>query len=154
MGDSGERQPLAVRTLDKLIHIYYYLLIIIRTERLLKKELKIDIMVTTSPSQTESATRYREPEDSQIALLTPVEVHKAEAVEERATAIEALPEVWIPPRKEALPARIAGRVVAFAASAFLYFGWLSGPPMTDRDRVKRDIAKPRSEFYARCQIRY
>ncbi len=110
-------------------------------------------MVTTSPSQTESTTRYQEPEDSRIALLTPVEVQKAEAEEERATAIEGLPEVWFPPRKEALPARIAKRVVAFAASAFLYIDWLAQPPMTQWDRVNWNVAKARAELWAHTQIK-
>ena len=116
-----------------------------------KKELSRSNMVTTSPSYPESTTRYQEPEDSRIALLTSVEVQEAEAEEVRATAIEGLPQVWLPPRKEALPARIARRVVAFAASAFLYLDWLSEPPMTERERVNRDIAKARSEFFARTQ---
>ena len=110
-------------------------------------------MVTTSPSYTESSKVYQEPENSRIALLTPVEVQEAEAEEERATAIEGLPEVWFPPRKEALPARIARRVVAFAASAFLYFDWLAQPPMTQRNRVNRDVAKARAELWAHTQIK-
>jgi len=109
-------------------------------------------MVTTSPSYPESSTVYQEPEDSWIALLT--EVQKAEAEEERATTIERLPEVWIPPRKEARLPRIAKRAVAFAASAFLYFDWLSEPPMTQRDRVNRDVAKAQYELYARTQIKF
>ena len=92
-------------------------------------------------------------EDSRIALLTPVEVQKAEGEDERATAIEGLPEVWVTPCKEALPARIARRVVAFAASAFLYFDWLAEPPMTQRGRVNRDVAKARAELWAHTQLR-
>jgi len=111
-------------------------------------------MVTTSPSQTESSTRYQEPEDSRVALLTPVDVQKAEAEEERATAIEALPEVWAPSRKEARLPRIARRVLAFAASAFLYFDWLSKPPMTQRDQDKLDITKARAELWAHTQIKH
>ena len=111
-------------------------------------------MVTTSPSYPESTTMYQEPKDSQIALLTPIEFQKAEAEEERATAIEGLPEIWVPAGKEALHARIARRVVAFAASAFLYIDCLSELPMTDRDRVNRDVANARSELYARYQIRF
>jgi len=152
MGDSGERQPLTVSALDKLIYSYYYKLIIITTDCILKKELKGDIMVTTSPLQTEATTRFQEHEDSRTARQTPVEVQKAEAEEERATTIERLPEVWVSPRKEPLPARIAKRVVAFASSGFLYFDWLSEPPMTKRDWGKREIAKARSEWYIRSQI--
>jgi len=105
------------------------------------------MMVTMSPSQTESGTRYQEPEDSRIALLIPEEAQRAEAEEERATGIEALPELWVPPRKKGLPARIARRSAAFATSAFLYFDWLAEPPMTERDRVNRKIAKVQSEVY-------
>ncbi len=110
-------------------------------------------MVTTSPSQTESTTRYLEPEDIRIALLTPVEVQKAEAEEERATTIERLPEVWVPALKQARLPRIARRVVAFAASAFLYIDWLAQPPMTQWDRVNWNVAKARAELWAHTQIK-
>ena len=105
-------------------------------------------MVTTSPSYPESSTVYQEPEDSRIALLISVEVQKTEAEEDPATGIDGLPEVWSPPRKEALPARMASRLAAFAASAFPYFDWLCEPPMTKRGRVNQDIAKERSELDA------
>ena len=118
-----------------------------------KKELNRSNMVTTSPSHTESKTRYQEPEHSRIALLTPVEVPRAEAEEERATAIEELPEVWAPLRKQALRVRIARRVVAFAASGFLYFDWLSEPAMTQRDRVNSNVAKARAELYAATLVK-
>ena len=106
-------------------------------------------MVTTSPYHAESSTAYRELEESRSALLTPEEVTSAQAQEERLTVIEELPEVWAPTRKEVLLARIARRVVAFAASAFLYFDWLAEPPMTERERIDRKIAKAWSEPYAR-----
>ena len=105
-------------------------------------------MVTMSPSKTEFNTAYREPEESRSALLIPEEVTIAPAQEERLTVIEERPEVWAPTRKEALLARIARRVVAFAASAFLYFDWLAEPPMAKRERIDRKIAKARSELYA------
>ena len=98
-------------------------------------------MVTTSPYRTESSTAYRELEESRSALLIPEEVTIAQ---ERLAATEDPTEVWAAPRKGALPARIARGFLAF-------YDWLSGPGMTDRDRVKEDIAKARSEWYGRLE---
>ncbi len=110
-------------------------------------------MVTTSPYHTESSTAYRELEESRSALLIPEEVPSAQAQEERLAVIEELPEVWAPTRKEAFLSRIARRMVAFPASAFLYFDWLAEPPMTERERIDRKIAKARSELYAYTQLK-
>ncbi len=101
-------------------------------------------MVTTSPYHTESSTAYRELEESRSALLIPAEVTSVQIQEERLTAIEDPTQVRVVPRKEALPARIARGFLAF-------YDWLSGPEMTDRDRVYRDIAKARSEWYGRLE---
>ncbi len=101
-------------------------------------------MVTTSPYHTESSTAYRELEENRSALLIPAEFTSAQAIEERLTATEDTTEVWFPPRKEALPARIARGFLAF-------YDWLSGPGMTDRDRVYRDIANARSQWYGRLE---
>ena len=101
-------------------------------------------MVTTSPNPTASSTAYRELEESRSALLIREEVKSAQAQEERLTATEDPAEVWILPRKEALTARIARGFLAF-------YDWLSGPGMTDRDRVHRDIANARSEWYGRLE---
>ncbi len=118
-----------------------------------QNEPKGDIMVMTSPYHTASITAYPEIEESQSVLLIPAEVTTAQVQEEHFTASEDPAEVWAIPRKEALPARIARRVVAFAASGFLYFDWLSAPQMTQRDRVNRDVAKARAELWAHTQIR-
>ncbi len=101
-------------------------------------------MVMTSPYHTESSTAYPELEDCGSALLIPEVVATAQVKEERFTATEDPAEVWAVPRKEALPARIARGFLAF-------YDWLSGPPMTHRDRVKEDIAKARSEWYGRLE---
>ena len=101
-------------------------------------------MVTTNPYHTASITAYPELEDSRSALLIPEEVTSVEVQEERLTATEDPAEVWAVPRKEALPARIARGFLAF-------YDWLSGPPMTHRDRVKEEIAKARSEWYGRLE---
>ncbi len=101
-------------------------------------------MVTTSPYHTESSTAYRELEESRSALLIPEQVTSAQVREERLTGTENPAEVWAVPRKEALPARIARGFLAL-------YGRLSGPEMTDRDRVYRDIAKARSEWYGRLE---
>ncbi|MCH8878242.1 MAG: hypothetical protein IIA89_15745, partial [Chloroflexi bacterium] len=69
-----------------------------------------------------------------------VEATSAQAQEERITTIEDPTQVRVPPSKEAILARIARGFLAF-------YDWLSGPGMTDRDRVYRDIAKARSEWY-------
>ena len=101
-------------------------------------------MVTTSPNPTASITAYPELEESLCALLIPAEITTAQVQGELFTATEDPAEVWAVPRKEALPARIARGFLAF-------YDWLSGPGMTDRDRVKEDIAKARSEWYGRLE---
>ncbi len=101
-------------------------------------------MVMISPYPTASSTAYRELEESRSALIIPAEVTSAQLQEERLTATEDPTEVWFLPGKEALPARIARGFLAF-------YDWLSGPGMTDRDRVYRDIAEARSEWYGRLE---
>ena len=107
-----------------------------------QNEPKGDIMVMTSPYHTAYITAYPEIEESRSDLLIPEEVTNAQVQEERITAIEDPAEVWAAPRKEALPARIARGFLAF-------YDWLSGPGMTDRERIREDIAKARSEWYGR-----
>ncbi len=109
-----------------------------------QNEPKGDIMATTSPYHTASITAYPELGESQSALLSPEEVTSAQVQEERLAATEDATGVGILPRKEALPARIARGFLAF-------YDWLSDPAMTDRDRVYRDIAKARSEWYGRLE---
>ncbi len=101
-------------------------------------------MVTTSPNPTESTTAYPELEDSRSALLIPEEVTSVQVQEERLTATEDPAKVWAAPRKGALPARIARGFLAF-------YYWLYGPGMTDRDRVKEEIAMARSQWYGRLE---
>ena len=109
-----------------------------------QNEPKGDIMVMTSPYHTASITAYPELEESRSALLIPAEVTTAQVQEERFTATEDSAEVWAAPRREALPARMARSFVAF-------YDWLSGPPMTHRDRVNEDIAQARCEWYGRME---
>ena len=101
-------------------------------------------MVTTSPYRARSSTAYPELEEGRSALLIPEEVTFAQVREERITAIEDPAEVWAAPRKVALLARIARDFLAF-------YDWLSGPGMTDRDRLYRDIAEARSQWYERLE---
>ena len=100
-------------------------------------------MVMTSPYHTESST-YRELEESRSALIIPAEVTNAQVQEERFTATEDPAQAWAVPRKEALPARIARGFLAF-------YDWLSGPGMTDRDRVYRDISEAMSGWNGRLE---
>ncbi len=102
-----------------------------------QNEPKGDIMATTSPYHTRSSTAYPELEESRSDLLIPEEVTSVHVQEERIAAIEDPTQVRVVPRKEALPARIARGFLAF-------YDWLSGPGMTRRDRVYRDIAEARS----------
>ena len=97
-------------------------------------------MVTTSPYHTESSATYPELEERRSAVMIPAEVTTVQVQEERFTATEDPAEFWTPPRKEALPARIARGFLAF-------YYWLDGPGMTDRERIREDIAKARSEWY-------
>ncbi len=109
-----------------------------------QNEPKGDIMVTTSRYHIKSSTAYRELEGSQSAALIPEEVTSVQVQEERLTGTEDPAEVWAAPREEALPARIARGFLAF-------YDWLSGPPMTHRDRVRQDIANARSDWYGRLE---
>ncbi len=109
-----------------------------------QNEPKGDFMVTKSPYHTESTTPYPELEESRSALLIPERVTSAQVQENRITGTENPTEVWVTPRKEALPARIARGFLTF-------YDWLSGPGMTDRDRVYCDITKARSEWYGRLE---
>ena len=99
-----------------------------------------DIMVMTSPYHTASITAFPEIEESRSALLILEEVTSVQVQEERLATTENPIEVWAVPRKDALPARIARGFLAF-------YVWLSGPPMTHRDRVNEDIARARSQWY-------
>ena len=101
-------------------------------------------MVTTSPYHTESSATYPELEERRSDLLIPEVVTSVQVQEERLTGTEDPAEVLAAPRKEALPARIARGFLSF-------YDWLSGPPMTHRDRVKEDIAKARSQRYGRLE---
>ncbi len=112
--------------------------------KLNQNEPKGDIMVMTSPYHTASITADPEIEDIRSDLLIPEEVTNVQVQEERVAATEDPAEVWAAQRKEALPARIARGFLAF-------YDWLSGPPMTHRDRVNEDIAKARSEWYGRLK---
>ena len=101
-------------------------------------------MVMTSPYHTASITAYPELAESRSALLIPAEVTSVQVQEERLTATEDPAEVLAAPSKETLPARIARGFLAF-------YDWLSEPAMTDRERVKEDIAKAWSEWNGRLK---
>ncbi len=107
-----------------------------------QNEPKGDIMVTTTPYHTASITACPEIEESRSDLLIPEKVTSVQVQEERITASEGPAEVWAVPRKQAILVRIARGFLAF-------YDRLSGPGMTDRDRVYRDIAEARSEWYGR-----
>ncbi len=109
-----------------------------------QNEPKGDIMVTTSPYHTESSTAYPELEESRSALLIPEEVTSDQVQEERLAATEDPAEVWAASRKEAILARIARGFLAF-------YDMLSGPGMTDRDRVYRDISEAMSGWNGRLE---
>ena len=101
-------------------------------------------MVMTSPYHTASITAYPELEESRSTQLIPEEVTNVQVQEERVTATEDPAEVWVPRREEGLLARIVRGFLAFD-------DWLSGPGMTDRERIREDIAKARSEWYGRLE---
>ena len=109
-----------------------------------QNEPKGDIMVMTSPYHTASITAYPEIEESRSDLLIPEEVTNAQVQEGRITATEDPAEVWAVPRKEAILARIARCFLAF-------YDMLSGPGMTDRDRVYRDISEAMSGWNGRLE---
>ncbi len=106
-----------------------------------ENEPKGDIMVTTNPYHTASIA---ETEESRSDLLIPEEVTNAQVQEERLAATEDPAEVWAVPRKEAILARIARGFLAF-------YDRLSGPGMTDRDRVYRDISEAMSGWNGRLE---
>ena len=96
------------------------------------------------------ATLTRRPQDgSTSAYGTAVVERKANEAIETSHQIPNIIEDLIgkpkPVEKESLPQKLAGAFLAF-------YDWLSGPPMTKRDRIRRDIAEahPRiPEHYSR-----
>ncbi len=109
-----------------------------------QNEPKGDIMVMTRPYHTASITAYPELEDSRSDLLIPEEVTNVQVQEERVAATEDPAEVWAAQRKETLPPRIARGFLAF-------YDWLSGPSITQRDLVNRDIAEARFAWNGRLE---
>ena len=109
-----------------------------------QNEPKGDIMVMTSPYHTASITAYPEIEESRSDLLISEEVANAQLQEDRLTATGNPAEVWAVSRKEAILARIARGFLAF-------YDRLSGPGMTERDRVYRDISEAMSGWNGRLE---
>ena len=101
-------------------------------------------MVMISLHHTAPTTAYPEIGESRSALLIPAEITTAQVQGELFTATGDPAEVWAVPRKEAFPARIARSFLAL-------YDWVSGPPMTHRDRVNEDIANARSQWYGRLE---
>ena len=101
-------------------------------------------MVMTSPYHTESITAYPELEESRSDLLIPEEVKSVQVQDERLNATEDPAEFLAAPSKQTLPAKLARGFLAF-------YDMLSGPGMTDRDRVYRDISEAMSGWNGRLE---
>ena len=96
-------------------------------------------MVTlTHPSPHKPGTGHRE-ETATVATITNETVTVLPAADVSMAVEEMLADV-LPLHRNSLPVRIALGFLAF-------HDWLSGPPMTKRDRLHRDIAEAGSGRY-------
>ena len=90
-------------------------------------------MVTlTHPSPHKPGTGHRE-ETATVATITKETVTVLPAADVSMAVEEMLAEA-LPLHRNSLPVRIASGILAF-------YDWLTGPPMTKRDRLYRDIAE-------------
>ena len=90
-------------------------------------------------------TLTRRPQNESIsAHKTAVVERKAhEAVETSHQIPNIIKELTGKPKpveKESFPQKLAGSVLAF-------YDWLSGPPMSERDRIQRDIAEAHPQVH-------
>jgi len=106
------------------------------------KELKETSMTTlVAPIQSNTRTVYSED-------LNPVEaverllqvISQLEEEKEITTTAEVVTYVPVPIHRDRLLVSVARQIVAFD-------DWLSGPPMSDRDRIRSAIAEGRYEHY-------
>ncbi len=98
------------------------------------KELKEGSMTTlVAPSQSKTRTVYPKP-------FSPMEtVHIEEEKEITATA-EMVTHAPAPRHRDGLLVSVARPIVAF-------YDWLSGPPMSDRDRIRSAITEGQFDHY-------
>ena len=90
-------------------------------------------MVTlTHPSPHKPGTAHRE-DTAAVATITK-EIETVLPAADVSIAVEGILTDALPLRRNSLPVRIALGFLAF-------YDWLTGPPMTKRDRLHRDIAE-------------
>ena len=93
-------------------------------------------MVTlTHPSPHKPGTGHRE--DTATVATIAKEIETALPAADVSMAVEEMLADALPLHRNSLPARMALGFLAF-------YDWLSGPPMTKRDRLYRDIAEATS----------
>ena len=90
-------------------------------------------MVTlTHPSQSKPGTEHQEDTATVAAIAKEIETVLPAA--DVSMGVEGILADALPSRRKSLPVRMALGILAF-------YDWLSGPPMTKRDRLYRDIAE-------------
>ena len=97
-------------------------------------ELKEASMTTlVAPSQSKTRPVYPEP-------LSPMEAVQVEEEKEITAPAEMVTYAPAPIHRDGLLVSTARQIVAF-------YDWLSGPPLSDRDRIKSAIAKGGHDRY-------
>ena len=93
-------------------------------------------MVTlTHPSQRKPGKADRE--DTATVATIAKEIETALPAADVSIAVEEMLADALPSHRKSLPVRMARGLLAF-------YDWLSGPPVTKRDRLYRDIAEANS----------
>ena len=85
-------------------------------------------MVTlTTPTRRNPESRVMDPEAAEVAVISPAEIAEMPIAEETAG-------VFAPVHGDNL-------LVTMLRSALAFYDWMSGPPMTKRERIRRAIAE-------------
>ncbi len=101
-----------------------------------------------APSQSKTRTVYVEPLSPREAVQRLIQVI-GDLEEEKEIAVTAEMVTYAP-----APIHRDGLLVSVARPIVAFYDWLSGPPMSDRDRIRSAIAEGRYDryscFYYRC----
>ena len=92
----------------------------------------------THPSRNKPGTASRE--DTATVATIAKETETVLPAADAPIAVAKMMADVLPPKGKSLPVRMARGILAF-------YDWLSGPGMTDRDRLYRDIAEADPERF-------
>ena len=105
------------------------------------KELKgASVTTLEAPSQSETRTTYSEPLSPTEAVEKFLQFLGQLEEEEITATTEMMTYAPAPKHRDGLLAGVARQIVAF-------HDWLSGPPMSDRDRIRSAIVEGQYERY-------